>query len=150
MARSSAGMTEEYRLKTMETTGPNPSPLYIKNPVIIQVPYLQQISPSPYLSIKPSTLVTKCGFFIYLYIGDLSHDRYKSFPRRITCVLTVYLLYSFLIFMMHHHLSHYPFVLITPLVHPFFTTFLSSHVSRFSHFHSFSSKFKAPKHSFKS
>ena len=34
-------MAEEYRLKTMETTGPNPSPLYIKNPVISQVPYLQ-------------------------------------------------------------------------------------------------------------
>jgi len=53
-------MAKEYRLKTMETTGPNPSPLYIKNPVTIQVPYLQRISPSPYLSIKPSTLVTKC------------------------------------------------------------------------------------------
>jgi len=56
-------MAEEYRLKTMETTGPNRSPLYIKNPVISQVPYLQRISPSPYLSIKPSTLMTQCDFF---------------------------------------------------------------------------------------
>jgi len=69
-------MMEEYRLKMMETTGPNPSPLYIKNPVISQVPYLRRISPSPYLSIKPSTLMTQCDSFIYLYIDDLSHDRY--------------------------------------------------------------------------
>jgi len=46
---------KEYQLKTMETTGPNPSPLYIKKPVIIQVPYLRRIFPNPYLSIKPST-----------------------------------------------------------------------------------------------
>jgi len=127
MRRSSGGMTEEYRLKTMETTGPNPSPLYIKNPVIIQVPYLQRISPNPYLSIKPSTLVTKSGSFIYLYIGDLSHDRYQSFPQKITCILTVHLLYSFLIFTMHHHLSHCSFIFITSFVHLFFTTLLSSH-----------------------
>jgi len=120
-------MMEEYRLKTMETTGPNPSPLYIKNPVIIQVPYLQRISPDPYLSIKPSTLMTRCDFFIYLYIGDLSHDRYQSFSREVMCVLTVHLLYSFLIFMTHHHLSHRSFILIISLVHPFFTTRLSSH-----------------------
>jgi len=56
-------MMEEYRLKTMKTTGPNPSPLYIKNPVISQVPYLQRISPSPYLSIKPSTLMTRRDLF---------------------------------------------------------------------------------------
>ena len=56
-------MAGEYRLKTMETTGPNPSPLYIKNPVISQVPYLQRISPNSYLSIKPSTLMTQCDFF---------------------------------------------------------------------------------------
>jgi len=93
-------MAEEYRLKTMETTGPNPSPLYIKNPVISQVPYLQRISPSSYLSIKPSTLMTRCDSFIYHYIGDLSHDRYQSFPREVTCVPTVHLLYSLLIFMM--------------------------------------------------
>jgi len=115
-------MAEEYRPKTMETTGPNPSPLYIKNPVITQVPYLRRISPSLYLFIKPSTLMTQCDFFIYPYMGDLSHDRYQSFSREITCVLTVYLPYSFLIFMMHHHLSHCPFILITPFVHPFFTT----------------------------
>jgi len=120
-------MTEEYRLKTMETTGPNPSPLYNKNPVIIQVPYLQRISPSPYLSIKPSTLMTRCNFFIYLYIGDLSHDRYQSFSREVMWILTVHLLYSFLIFAMHHHLSHCLFVLITSLIHPFFTTPPLSH-----------------------
>ena len=56
-------MTEEYRPKTMKTTGPNPSPLYIKNPVISQVPYRQRISPNPYLTIKPSTLMTQCDFF---------------------------------------------------------------------------------------
>jgi len=120
-------MMEGYRLKTMETTGPNPSPLYIKNPVISQVPYLQRISPNPYLFIKPSTLMTRCDFFIYLYIGDLSHDRYQSFSREVMCVLTVHLLYSFLIFMMHHHLSHRSFILIIPLVHPFFTTLPLSH-----------------------
>jgi len=74
-------MVKEYRLKTMRTTGPKPSPLYIKKPVITQVPYFQRISPSPYLSIKPSTLMTQCDFFIYLYIGDLSHNRYQSFSR---------------------------------------------------------------------
>jgi len=115
-------MVEEYRLKTMKTIGPNPSPLYIKNPVISQVPYPQRISPNPYLFIKSSTLMTQCDLFIYLYIGDLSHDRCQSFSREVTCVLTVHLLYSFLIFMMHHHLSHRPFILITPLVHPFITT----------------------------
>jgi len=115
-------MVEEYRLKTMKTTGPNPSPLYIKKPVITQVPYLQRIFPNPYLSIKPSTPMTRCDFFIYLYIGDLSHDRYQSFPREVTCVLTVYLPYTFLIFMMHHHLYHRSFILIIPFVHPFFTT----------------------------
>ena len=120
-------MAEEYRPKMMETTGPNPSPLYIKNPVIIQVPYLQRISPNPYLSIKPSNLMTRCDFFIYPYIGDLSHDRYQSFPREITCVLTVHLSYSFLIFMMHHHLSHRSFVLIISFVHPFFTIHPLSH-----------------------
>jgi len=92
-------MIEEYRPKTMETTGPNPSPLYIKNPAISQVPYLQRISPDPYLFIEPSTLMTWCDFFIYLYIGDLSHDRYQSFSREVMCVLTVHLPYSFLIFM---------------------------------------------------
>jgi len=56
-------MVEEYRLKTMETTGPNPSPLYIKKPVISQVPYLHRIFPDSYLSIKPSTLMTRCDFF---------------------------------------------------------------------------------------
>jgi len=56
-------MVERYRQKMMETTGPKPSPLYIKNPVITQVPYLQRISPSSYLSIKPSTLMTRCDFF---------------------------------------------------------------------------------------
>jgi len=55
-------MVEEYRLKTMETTGPKPSPLYIKKPVITQVPYLQRIFPNSYLSIKPSTLMTQCDF----------------------------------------------------------------------------------------
>jgi len=66
-------MVEEYRLKTMDTTGPNPSPLYIKNPVINQVPYLQQISPNSYLSIKPSTLMTQCGIFhLSLYRRSLS------------------------------------------------------------------------------
>jgi len=121
-------MAEEYRLKTMETTGPNPSPLYIKKLVITQVPYLQRISPSPYLSIKPSTQMTQCDFFIYPYIGDLSHDHYQSFPQEITCVLMVHLPYSFLIFMMHHHLSYRPFILIIPLVHPFFTIHPLSHV----------------------
>jgi len=120
-------MVEEYRLKTMETTGPNPSPLYIKKPVITQVPYLQRISPNPYLPIKPSTLMTRCDFFIYLYIGDLSHDRYQSFSRVVTCFPTVHLPYSFLIFMMHHPLSRCPFILITSLVHPFFTTRPLSH-----------------------
>jgi len=120
-------MAEEYRLKMMKTTGPSPSPLYIKKPVISQVPYLRQISPSPYLSIKPSTLMTQCDFFIYPYMDDLSHDRYQSFPREITCVLTMHLLYSFLIFMMHHHLSHRSFILIIPFVHPFFMTYPSSH-----------------------
>jgi len=120
-------MVEEYRLKTMRTTRPKPSPLYIKKPVIIQVPYLQRISPSPYLSIKPSTLMTQCDFFIYLYIGDLSHNRYQSFPREITCVLTVHLPYSFLIFVMHHHLSHRLFILIISFVHPFFVTHPLSH-----------------------
>jgi len=120
-------MVERYRQKTMETTGPNPSPLYIKKPVITQVPYLQRISPSPYLSIKPSTLMTQCDFFIYLYIGDLSHDRYQSFPQEVMCVLTAHLLYSFLIFMMHRHLSHYPFILITSFVHPFSTKLPLSH-----------------------
>jgi len=71
-------MTKEYRLKTMETTGPKSSPLYIKKPVISQVPYPCRISPNPYLSIKPSTLMTRCDFFIYPYIRDLSHDRYQS------------------------------------------------------------------------
>jgi len=120
-------MAERYRLKTMETTGPNSPPLYIKNPVIIQVPYLQRISPNPYLSIKPSTLMTQCDFFIYLYMGDLSHNRYQSFSQKIICVPTVHLPHSFLIFMMHHHLSHRPFILIIPFVHPFFTTHPSSH-----------------------
>jgi len=121
-------MMEEYRLKTMETTGLKPSPLYIKKPVISQVPYLRRISPNPYLSIKPSTLMTRCDFFIYPYIGDLSHDRYQSFSREITCVPTMHLPYSFLIFMMHHHLSHCPFILIISFVHPFFTTHPLSHV----------------------
>jgi len=121
-------MAEKYRLKTMETTGPNPSPLYIKNPVIIQVPYLQRISPNPYPFIKPSTLMTQCDSFIYPYIGDLSHDRYQSFSREVTCVLTVHLLYSFLIFTMHHRLSHRLFILITPIIHSFFTTLPLSHV----------------------
>jgi len=68
-------MAEEYRLKTMKTTGPKPSPLYIKNPVITQVPYLQRISPSPYLSIKPSTLKTRCDFFhLSLYRRSLSRS----------------------------------------------------------------------------
>jgi len=120
-------MAEEYQLKTMKTTGPNPSPLYIKKPVISQVSYLRRIFPNPYLSIKPSTLMTQCDFFIYLYMDDLSHDHYQSFPREITCVPTVHLLYSFLIFMMHHHLSHCPFILIKLFVHPFLTTFPSSH-----------------------
>jgi len=120
-------MMEEYRLKTMETTGPNPSPLYIKNPAISQVPYLQRSYPNPYLSIKPSTLMTRCDFFIYLYIGDLSHNHYQSFPREVMCVLMVHLLYLFLIFMMHHRLSHYPFILITSFVHPFSTTLPLSH-----------------------
>jgi len=75
-------MAERYRQKTMKTTGPKPSSLYIKSLVITQVPYLQQISPSPDLSIKPSTLMIQCDFFIYLYIGDLSHDRYQSFLTR--------------------------------------------------------------------
>ena len=39
--------------------------------------------------------MTQCDFYIYLYIGDLSHDRYQSFPREVMCVLTVHLLYSF-------------------------------------------------------
>jgi len=56
-------MAEEYRLKMMETTGPKPSPLYIKRPVIIQVPYLHRIFPNSYLSKKPSTLMTQCDFF---------------------------------------------------------------------------------------
>ena len=120
-------MVEKYRLKTMRTTGPKPSPIYIKKPVITQVPYLQRISPSPYLSIKPSTLLTQYDFFIYLYIGELSHDRYQSFPREVMCVLTVHLLYSFLIFMMHHHLSHRPFILIISFIHPFFTIHPLSH-----------------------
>jgi len=122
-------MMEEYRPKTMETTGPNPSPLYIKNPVISQVPYLQRISPDPYLFIEPSTLMTRCDFFIYLYIGDLSHDRYQSFSREVMCVLTVHLPYSFFIFTMHHPLSRCSFILITSLVHPFFTVHPLSHVS---------------------
>jgi len=84
-------MAEEYQPKTMETTGPNPSPLYIKNPVIIQVPYLQRISPNPYLSIKPSNLMTQCDFFIYLYLGDPSHDRYQSFSR---CIFFIHFLSS--------------------------------------------------------
>jgi len=68
-------MVEEYRLKTMETTRPNPSPLYIKKPVITQVPYLQRISPNPYLSIKPSTLKTQCDFFhLPLYRLSLSRS----------------------------------------------------------------------------
>jgi len=125
--KSRAGMAEEYQLKTMKTTGPNPSPLYIKNPVITQVPYLQQISLSPYLSIKPSTLMIQCDFFIYPYIGDLSHNHYQSFSRETTCILTVHLPYSFLIFTMHPHLSHYPFILIISFVHPFFTTHPLSH-----------------------
>jgi len=120
-------MVEEYRLKTMKTTGPKPSSLYIKKPVIIQIPYLQRITPNPYLSIKPSTLMTRCDFFIYLYIGDLSHDRYQSFSREVMCVHTVHLLYSFLIFMVHHHLSHRSFILIIPLIHPSFMTRPSSH-----------------------
>jgi len=89
-------MAEEYRLKTMETTGPKPPPLYIKKPVISQIPYLRRIFPNPYLFIKPSTLMTQCDFFIYPYIGDLSHDCYQSFSREITCVPTVHLPYSFL------------------------------------------------------
>ena len=113
-------MAEEYRLKTTETTGPNPSPLYIKNPVISQVPYPQRISPNPYLFIKSSTLMTQCDLFIYLYIGDLSHDRCQSFSREVTCVLTVHLLYSF------SYLHDAP-SLIIPLVHPIFTTHPSSH-----------------------
>jgi len=64
------------------------------------------ITPNSYLSIKPSTLMTRCDFLIYLYIGDFSHDRYQSFPHVITCVLTVHLLHSFLIFMVYHHLSY--------------------------------------------
>jgi len=67
--RSSAGIAEEYRLKTMETTGPNPSPLYIKKPVISQVPYLRWIFPNPYLFIKPSTLMTQCDFFYLSLYG---------------------------------------------------------------------------------
>jgi len=107
-------MAEEYRLKTMKTTGPKPSPLYNKKPVIIQVPYLQRISPNPYLSIKPSTLKTPCDFFhLSLYRWSLS--------RSLQIILTVHLLYSFLIFTMHHPLSHCPFILIIPLVHPFLT-----------------------------
>ena len=48
---------------------------YIKNPVIIQVPYLQRISPSPYLSIKPSTLMIPCDFFhLSLYRWSLSQS----------------------------------------------------------------------------
>ena len=39
-----------------------PISLYIKNPVITQAPYLQRISPKPYLSIRPSTLMTQCDF----------------------------------------------------------------------------------------
>jgi len=72
-------MAEKYRLKMMKTTGPSPSPLYIKKPVINQIPYLRRISPSPYLSIKLSTLMTRCDFLIYPYMGDLSHDCYQSF-----------------------------------------------------------------------
>jgi len=68
-------MAEEYRPKTMETTGPKPSPLYIKKPVTIQVSYLYQISPSPYLSIKPSTLMTQCDLFhLFLYRRSLSRS----------------------------------------------------------------------------
>jgi len=84
-------MVEEYRLKMMETTGPNPSPLYIKNPVISQVPYLRRISPSPYLFIKPLTLMTQRDFFIYLYTGDLSHERSRVFPR---CIFLIHFLSS--------------------------------------------------------
>ena len=68
-------MAERYRLKTMETTGPKPSPLYIKNPVTTQVSYLRRISLSPYLSIKPSTLMIPCDFFhLSLYRRSLSRS----------------------------------------------------------------------------
>ena len=106
-------MAEEYRPKTMKTTGPKPSPLYIKKPVISQLPYLRRIFPNPYLSIKPSTLMTRCNFFIYPYMGDLSHNRYKSFSREITCVPTVRLPYSFLISMMCHDFHLYTHFLLS-------------------------------------
>jgi len=48
----------------------------------VKSPIFKRISPSPYLSIKPSTLMTQCDFFIYPYAGDLSHNRYQSFSRR--------------------------------------------------------------------
>jgi len=136
-------MAEEYRLKTIETTGPKPSPLYIKKPGISQVPYLHRIFLNPYLSIKPSTLMTQCDFFIYPYIGDLSHDHYQSFSRPLPIILTrdqmcshgasssfiSYLhdtpslispsIHSYLT--VHSFLSHRPFILISPSIHSYHT-----------------------------
>ena len=98
-------MVERYRQKTMKTTGPNPSPLYQESGY--QSSPLSPSDLSEPLSVKSNPQPWWLGVtsFIYLYIGDLSHDHYQSFSREVTCVLTVHLPYSFLIFMMHHHLS---------------------------------------------
>jgi len=47
---------EEYRQKTMETTKAKPQVYIYQVPAFNQVPYLHQIFPGSYLSIKPSTL----------------------------------------------------------------------------------------------
>ena len=62
-------MMEEYRLKTMKTTGPNPSPLYISRiRLSIKFPIFKRISPNPYL-------LTRCdSLHLSLYRRPLSRS----------------------------------------------------------------------------
>ena len=50
------------------STSPLTPSVYIKKPVISQAPYLRWTFPNPYLSIKPSTLMTRCDFFHFIFI----------------------------------------------------------------------------------